>query len=67
MTNSEYSKIRALSIFHMGSIFYSNKDIKTAMNLLCPLVSELKRDDLKKQCNQAQHKVSKMWKMQFNE
>ena len=67
MTKSEYTKIRALSIFHMGTIFYKHKDIHTAMTLLCPLVSELKRDDLKKQCDQAQQKVSKMWKLHFNE
>jgi hypothetical protein len=51
----------------MGTIFYKHKDIHTAMTLLCPLVSELKRDDLKKQCDQAQQKVSKMWKLHFNE
>lgn len=65
-TRSHYIKIRALTMFHIGCIFYSQKDIKTSMKYLGPILSDLKKSDCLKQYEVAQHKVSKMWRVQFN-
>ena len=37
------------------------------MTFLGPILSDLNRTDCKKQYDIAQHKVSKMWRLQFNE
>lgn len=67
MTRAHYIKIRALTMYHIGCIYYSQKDIKTAMKFLGPVLSDLKKSDCIKQYEVSQHKVSKMWRVQFND
>ena len=66
MTRAVYVKARSQTMYHIGCIFYSQKDYKNAMRMLSPIIGDLKDSDEKKQSDSAAQKVAKIWQKQFN-
>ena len=49
MANDFYARLRATTIYLIGTIFYKEKDYEHAMEFLCPVALELSRSHCKKQ------------------
>ena len=67
MTRDEYLKQRSLTIYHIGCIFYQKLDYYHAVAYLYPILEDLYKGKYHKQLANAEKKVSKIWRLNFNE
>lgn len=66
-TKQEYYAERAITIFYIGSIFYQMKDYFHAVEHLLPIQEQLHMSKRYKELAASEHKVSKIWRLNFNE
>ena len=66
-TKEEYYSERAISIFYIGTIFYHMKDHYHAVEHLLPIQEQLYLSKRYKELAASEHKISKIWRINFNE
>lgn len=66
-TKQEYYQERSLTIFYIGSIFYYLKDYFHAVEHLLPIQEQLHIGKFYKELAASERKVSKIWRLNFNE
>ena len=56
-----------MTIYHIGCIFYQKQDYYHAVSYLYPILEDLYKGKFHKQLANAEKKVSKIWRLNFNE
>ena len=65
MASDFYARLRTITMYQIGCIFYKERHYDYAMEFFCPITLELQRHHCNKQYHDCAKKVGKIWTLKL--